>query len=401
MTDIDVLEIGLLKNGNIKNIVVTEKYLNRHKEFAMYLKNRYNDIPEDMFSYREVIWRIKYGIEKRPVCEACGKPVSFIGKQSKEKSGKTKNGYLTFCCRKCSNNDAGVKAKVKDTFTKQYGEKRRGPREKFEKTMISKYGVKNALQNEELLKKAKSTINEHYGVSSPAKSCVVKEKMAKTNIEKYGYIAPACSKQVSDKIKQTNIAKYGADSYFKSYDYKLLREKHKKEWVEKAINSALRNGTRYSSKPEKKMYEILCSIVGQDDIIRQHKTREYPFLCDFYLVKENIFIEYNGTYFHNDCLFDEIRDREKYLNLLEKCTDEHPTYKRILDVWVYGDVRKYNTAKNNDLNFIFLYKNWDEDWVSFTKGRVSYSVEKITEHLKNIIYEQVNNKSVRVIGEKV
>ena len=267
--------------------------------------------------------------------------------------------------------------------------------------MISKYGVKNALQNEEILKKAKNTLKKHYGVTSPSKSCAVKEKMAKTNIEKYGYIAPACSKQVSDKIKQTNIAKYGADCYFKSYDYKLLMKKHKKEWVEKAINSALRNGTRYSSKPERKLYEMLCLIFGENDIIRQYKSNEYPFLCDFFLIKENIYIEYNGTYFHNDCLYDEVRDREKYLNLLSKCTDEHPTYKRMLDVWVYGDTKKYNTAKSNNLNFIFLYKNWDEDWLSFAKGRVSYSTEKIITHLKNIICEQIANKGVKVIGEKI
>ena len=67
MTDKDVLEIGFLKNGNVKNIVVTEKYLDNHKDFADYLKNRYHDIPSDMFSYREVMWRIKYGIEHRPV----------------------------------------------------------------------------------------------------------------------------------------------------------------------------------------------------------------------------------------------------------------------------------------------------------------------------------------------
>ena len=64
--------------------------LDNHKDFADYLKNRYHDIPNDMFSYREVMWRIKYGIEHRPVCKTCGKPVAFIGKQSWEKNGKTK-----------------------------------------------------------------------------------------------------------------------------------------------------------------------------------------------------------------------------------------------------------------------------------------------------------------------
>lgn len=401
MTDKDVLDIGLLKNGNIKNVVVTEKYLDNHKEFADYLKNRYCDMPEDMFSYREVIWRIKYGIESRPVCKTCGKPVAFIGKQSREKNGRTKNGYLFFCSCKCSNSDENVKKKVKETSIKKYGEGRRGPRENFEKTMLLKYGVKNALQSKEILKRAKDTLFEHYGVSSPAKNESIKEKIAKTNVKKYGNVAPACSKEVINKIKQTNIKKYGVECYFNTDNYKELRKKYQNKWVEKAIDSAIRNGTRYSSKPEEKMFELLCSIFGKNNVMRQYKTEEYPFLCDFYLVKENIYIEYNGTYFHNDSLYDEIRDKEKYTKLLEKCNSGKPTYKRMLNVWTVKDVKKYELAKKNNLNFIIIYKYWDDDWLKFTNGRVSYSEEKIMRHLKTIVSEQVANKCVRIIGERL
>ena len=290
---------------------------------------------------------------------------------------------------------------MKETFIKKYGRDRRGPRENFEKTMLLKYGVKNALQNKEILKRAKDTIFERYGVSSPVKNESIKEKIVKTNIKKYGNIAPACSKEIIDKIKQTNIKKYGTEWYFNTDDYKELRKKNQNEWAEKAIDSAVRNGTRYSSKPEEKMFELLCSIFGKNNVIRQYKTKEYPFLCDFYLVKQNIYIEYNGTYFHSDSLYDEVRDKEKYLKLLEKCNDGKPTYKRMLDVWSVKDKKKYEVAKKNNLNFIIMYKYWDNDWLEFTKGRISYSEEKIVRHLKNIINEQVVNKCVRVIGERL
>lgn len=62
---------------------------------------------------------------------------------------------------------------------------------------------------------------------------------------------------------------------------------------------------------------------------------------------------------------------------------------------------KYEVAKKNNLNFIIMYKYWDNDWLEFTKGRISYSEEKIVRHLKNIINEQVVNKCVRVIGERL
>lgn len=400
MSDREVLEIGLLKNGNIKNIAVTEKYLNKHPDFALYLKNRYNDIPEEMFSYREVIWRIKHNIKERPKCKSCGKPVSFVGKESWERAGKTKNGYLIFCCPKCSNNDEEVKNKVKKTTIKKYGKKREIVRKKFEKTMLLKYGVKNALENKEILKKATNTLIEHYGVTSPAKNEEIKRKIIETNFKRYGNVAPACSEFVIKKIRQTVKERYGADSFFESDKYKELRKNNEKIWTERAINSAIKNGTRYSSVPEKKMYELLCVIFGADDIIRQYKSDKYPFLCDFYLKEEDIYIEYNGTYFHGNCLYNEARDRDKFLKYIEKCTEEHPSYKRIFDVWVNGDVKKYNTAKDNKLNFIFFYKFWDEDWVKFTNGRIAYCEENIIKHLKQIVKEQTINKGVRIIGEK-
>ena len=353
-----------------------------------------------MFSYREVIWRIKYNIEKRPVCKSCGKPVSFVGKQSWEKVGKTKNGYLTFCCKKCSNNDTEVQKKVKETSIKRYGEKREILRRKFEKTMLLKYGVKNALQNKELLNKAKTTIFEHYGVTSPAKNDMVKKKMAETNIKKYGYVAPACSQEVLEKIKLTNSLKYGVECYFETDDYIKIRKENYKKWVDKAVNTAILNGTINTSKPEEKLYSLLSLIFGEKDIIRQYKSNEYPFPCDFYLVNEDIYIEYNGTYFHNKCLYDAERDKERHEAILLKCSVKHPSYKRILDVWCGSDVKKYNTAKENGLNMLFLYRKWDQDWFKYTKGKTVFSEENIIEHLKSIIFEQLNNKSVKVIGEE-
>ena len=81
MTDQEILNICILKNGNINNNVTTERYLLKHTDIREYLENRYNDIPEEMFTYREVLWRLKNHIDKRPVCKVCKCPVSFIGKK--------------------------------------------------------------------------------------------------------------------------------------------------------------------------------------------------------------------------------------------------------------------------------------------------------------------------------
>lgn len=404
MTDKEALQIGLLRNGKTKNIAVTAKFLSNHKEFKEYLENRYTDIPEGLFSYKEVLWRIKYKIESRPKCANCGAPVKFIGKESWDKIGKTKNGYLTFCCTKCSNGNENVKAKVKNTVFKKYGTKslieNSDVREKFNKTMMLKYGVKNALKNNTLLEKARKTTKKHYGVTSAAKSEVVKDKMKKTNIEKYGGVAPACNTDVLTKMQRTTTEKYGADSYFKTEMFAKLRNRDKEVWAEKGKKTAILNGTINTSKSEKRLKEFLILIFGEDNVISQYKTKEYPYFCDFYLKKEGIYIEYNGTYFHNKCLFNENRDYEKYNKLLDKCNNEHPSYERILYVWTKLDVKKHNIAIENDLNFIFLYPNWNKEWKKYLMGKKNYSIDNIITELKKIIENQVKNKSVKIIGEE-
>ena len=97
--------------------------MEKHKDLANYLKNYFNDIPENMFSYREVIWRIKNEIKTRPVCPICGKPVLFKGEINLDKSGKTINGYRKHCCQDCRNKDKNVNLKREQTCLEKYNVK--------------------------------------------------------------------------------------------------------------------------------------------------------------------------------------------------------------------------------------------------------------------------------------
>lgn len=61
--------IRYIIDGRIENkYIIGKGRTAKHKSYPNiynYLKHRYNDIPDDMFSIREVILRIKYNIEKR------------------------------------------------------------------------------------------------------------------------------------------------------------------------------------------------------------------------------------------------------------------------------------------------------------------------------------------------
>ena len=83
LTDQKVLDI-IKQGGRLFN-----KTIQNNEELKVYLDNRYLDIPQDMFSYKEVLYRIEHCIDIRPVCRVCGNPVSFIG----DVIGKSINGY--------------------------------------------------------------------------------------------------------------------------------------------------------------------------------------------------------------------------------------------------------------------------------------------------------------------
>ena len=62
------------------------------KDIKSYLENRF----DDSSSIEETISRIGNGIERKPVCPICGKPVTYIGKPSKM--------FSTYCSYTCAAN---------------------------------------------------------------------------------------------------------------------------------------------------------------------------------------------------------------------------------------------------------------------------------------------------------
>lgn len=131
--------IRYIIDGRIENKYINGKgWTIKHKSYNNiynYLKHRYNDIPNDMFSIREVILRIKYNIEKRPVCPHCNSPVSFVGKR--------KCMYCDFCSNSCRSSEINVKFWREAIKDYRFGQEQVVKREK---TCMERYGVKNTLQ---------------------------------------------------------------------------------------------------------------------------------------------------------------------------------------------------------------------------------------------------------------
>ena len=81
----------------------------------------------------------------------------------------------------------------------------------------------------------------------------------------------------------------------------------------------------------------------------------------FYIPSLDLFIEYQGSMFHNRKPYTEnykdeleyIKERNKILK--QKSKDRITRYDNLISTWVVRDVEKRNTAKKNNLNYLEIY----------------------------------------------
>lgn len=80
----------LIVYANLKRNQISETYP-VYMDVLEYLNNRF----EDSASIQETLYRIEHGVEVKPKCPICGKPVEYVGKPSCI--------WRTYCSNKCKN----------------------------------------------------------------------------------------------------------------------------------------------------------------------------------------------------------------------------------------------------------------------------------------------------------
>ena len=120
-------------------------------------------------------------------------------------------------------------------------------------------------------------------------------------------------------------------------------------------------------KSEEILYNIL--IKNFKNVIRQHKSKKYPFKCDFYLPDYDLFIEYQGSWTHGDCIFDI--ENEEHLKKLQEFHrkakeinfkgEEKKFYNTAITIWTKTDPLKRQTAKINNLKYLEIFKFENEE----------------------------------------
>ena len=298
---------------------------NTHKEYGDYLKSRFNDDITPL----ESIYRIINNISEAPKCPVCGKKLKFRSYLFK---------YSVFCSKDCALSKEGTRLsniKNKQTKLERYGVdcnfKDPNLRKQYEQVKLKKYGSVNNYQ------KGKQTKLEKYGNENYNNL----EKYKQTCLEKYGVDNGAKSIKSKQKQRDTFLRNYGVDYYTR------LDEQKQKSYITKKKNKT------FSSSNIEKLFEVYL-IENNIKYIYQYRSKEYPFNCDFYIPKFDLYIEIQGNWCHGNHPYDpeDENDRDTIL-LWESRGTKY--YNNAIEVWTKRDPLKRKIAKDNNLNYLEVF----------------------------------------------
>ena len=179
-----------------------------------------------------------------------------------------------------------------------------------------------------------------------------------------------CKKFGIERKVLTYKTKYGVDHYNKTNDFKLKVKRTclKKYGVDnpvkvecfkqKMFNSKLKNKSFNSSEVEDNLYKLLIDKFGNNDIRRQYKSDEYPFLCDFYIKSLDLYIELNAFWTHGGHYYnsDDKHDVDLAKSWLIK-GEISTFYKKAHYVWTVSDLAKRDFAIKNGINYLIFWDN--------------------------------------------
>lgn len=282
--------------------------------------------------------------DTRVICTYCKKP--FINKNIY----RLRYGYPLRCSVNCMNKSPEHIKHVNDTFFMHVNndplflEKRM--------TQAKQTNVKNGHPETWVnLEKIKSTKEERYGDKNYNNINKQRETRYAKNNGKW---------HADDFVTKNRETCLKNNGYECSLSHNGIRHTFNIDEIrDKAAKTMKKNKTYKKSKTEDCAYNMLCAKFGTENIIRQYKTPQYPFNCDFYISILDLYIEFQGSWTHGYQPYDE--SCETCIKLLEKWKaksienqhkhKKHDFYKTAIYVWTQLDVKKRTIVKDNQLNF--------------------------------------------------
>lgn len=260
--------------------------------------------------------------------------------------------------------------------------------------MFTKYcGESCGARSEETTKKKKETQLKNWGTEN----CYDSDKYKQLMKEKYGVEYIWQREDIKEKKKEKCLKKYGCE-------YPTQNEEIK----QKVWETTKQNSTPRTSNEENQIYQWLLEL-GYN-VNRFYKSADYPFNCDFYLSDYDLYIEYQGSFYHNKRAFlnttDDKKELEEYNikinDILQKDPNKNPKLKGIVDTWTVRDVYKRQYCLNNNIKFLELYYVKSKDDLKFQIELLLNCINdnKICNYTDEYLNEQYNNcKNLNSFGK--
>lgn len=249
------------------------------------------------------------------LCAVCNKEFERIYR----KSDADQPDKLHFCNKECVDNAA----KNSEILHK-----------KKQKTCMNLFGTENAFQNEDIKEKIKQTSIEKYGYSHYRMSSKMKNSYKESMTKNFGVENVFQLESVKEKIRNTCLEKFNVDNPMKSESVVSKFDYH--EIARKSHLTKKKKGSYKSSKTELKLLKILEKHFPKI----QNQVPINNWLIDVYVPEHNVFIEFDGIYWHGLNKSDE-----------ELKASETKHSKTILRT-KYNDKKKDEYFKNNKMTLI-------------------------------------------------
>lgn len=377
-------------NQVFKSISSLQSHLRKHKLTSKEYYDKYLKQPDE------------------GICKYCKKPTKFRGLSL---------GYLDHCSNKCAQLNPNIQAKKISTSQKNYGvdfpSQSKEVQELIKQTTLDRFGVESIFQlpevrdktlesiwTDEVREKRKQTCLDVYGVEYVFQSNEIRTKCQDTCLDKYGvryFVEIPEVQQLAAKNAQTEKAKKKrAKTNLKKCGYttnllipktqqkarKLARtpEAWSKRWVNQRENHRI-------PKSENFFATVLEEL--NIEYIPQYKEERYPYFCDFYIPKKDLFIELNLFWTHGGKFFEGTVEDLNKLKIWKEKAKTSKFYRNAIKTWTIEDLEKLNYAKKNNLNYIALHE-YEKFYNFIEKLKRRYGIQRFNEGGNLSTYESNN-----------